>query len=117
MVIILLIMFIYLFLLLYTYYLFIYHLIIYMFMCVCMFTYSLRHKGRRGGIGCPSPLYFFPKNNPSNKKGARAIKRLSTTLSIGSLNVRGCSTNEMKREMIGRMFVEREIDVLALSET
>ena len=36
---------------------------------------------------------------------------------IGSLNVRGCSTNEDKREMIGRMFVKRKLDVLALSET
>ena len=36
---------------------------------------------------------------------------------IGSLNVRGCSTNEVKREMIGRMFVKRKLDVLALSET
>ena len=36
---------------------------------------------------------------------------------IGSLNVRGCSTLEGKREVIGRMFAERKYDVLALSET
>ena len=39
------------------------------------------------------------------------------SLRVGSLNVRGCSTNEVKREMIGRMFVRRKMDVLALSET
>ena len=39
------------------------------------------------------------------------------SLRVGSLNVRGCGTNEMKREMIGRMFVRRKLDVLALSET
>ncbi len=38
------------------------------------------------------------------------------TLKIGSLNVRGCSMNEDKREEIGRLF-ERRLDVLALSET
>ena len=39
------------------------------------------------------------------------------TLKIGTLNVRGCSANEYKREMIGRMFVEQKLDVLALNET
>ena len=33
------------------------------------------------------------------------------------MNVRGCSTIEMKREVIGRMFERRKFDVLALSET
>ena len=36
---------------------------------------------------------------------------------IGSLNVHGCSTDEDKREVIGRMFERRRMDVLALSET
>ena len=38
-------------------------------------------------------------------------------LRLGSLNVRGCGTDEVKRELIGRMFVRRKLDVLALSET
>ena len=38
-------------------------------------------------------------------------------LRIGSLNVRGCGTDEMKREVIGRMFVRRKLDVLAVNET
>ena len=38
-------------------------------------------------------------------------------LRIGSLNVRGCGTDELKREMIGSMFVRRKLDVLALNET
>ncbi len=31
--------------------------------------------------------------------------------------MRGCSTNEDKREEIGRLFERRRLDVLALSET
>ena len=38
------------------------------------------------------------------------------TLKIISLNVRGCGAVE-KMEEIGRMFVNRKIDVLALKET
>ena len=36
---------------------------------------------------------------------------------FGSLNVRGCGTDEGKKELIGRMFVKRKLDVLALCET
>ena len=39
------------------------------------------------------------------------------TLRVGSLNVRGCGTDEMKSEKIGGMFVWRKLDVSALSET
>ena len=38
------------------------------------------------------------------------------TLRVGSLNVRGCGADEVKREMIGRMFVRRKLDVLAMGE-
>ena len=41
----------------------------------------------------------------------------SQALVLGSLNVRGCSTIESKRCEIGRLFVKRKMDVLALSET
>ena len=43
--------------------------------------------------------------------------RAPETLRIGTLNVRGCSSSEDKRDMIGRMFVERKLSVLALNET
>ena len=53
------------------------------------------------------------------RQGVEGEGRISPprTLVIGSLNVRGCSTSEAKREEIGRMFVRRKLDVLALSET
>ncbi len=51
------------------------------------------------------------------RQGTEEEGRLSPsrTLKTGSLNLRGCSTNEDKREEIGRLF-ERRLDVLALSE-
>ena len=39
------------------------------------------------------------------------------TLIVGCVNVRGCSTSESKRCEIGKMFVNRKLDMLALSET
>ncbi|MCP4269036.1 MAG: hypothetical protein GY777_26265 [Candidatus Brocadiaceae bacterium] len=39
------------------------------------------------------------------------------TLTLGALNVRGCSTIVDKRSEIGAMFVRRKMDVLALNET
>ena len=67
----------------------------------------------RGDLGAPS------RNHPpimgqdaEGKGGGRAPQPLR----LGSMNVRGCSSEEEKREEIGRMFLERELDVLALSE-
>jgi len=58
-------------------------------------------------------------NRPTMRQGIEGEGRLNSprTLKIGSMNVRGCSTHEAKREEIGRMFVRRKLDVLALSET
>ena len=39
------------------------------------------------------------------------------TLKVRSLNVCGCSTDEMKREVIGRIFVRCKLDGLAMIET
>jgi exonuclease III len=35
---------------------------------------------------------------------------------VGCLNVRGCG-NEVKREQIGRVLIDRKMDVMVLSET
>ena len=39
------------------------------------------------------------------------------SLNIGVFNVLGCSTNEIKKGEIGRMFLRRRFDVCALSGT
>ena len=49
--------------------------------------------------------------------GAEGRGNSPQTLTIGALNVRGCSTKVSKRCEIGDMFVRRKMDVLALSET
>ena len=36
---------------------------------------------------------------------------------MGVFNVRRCSTNEVKKGEIGKMFLRRRLDVCALSET
>ena len=40
--------------------------------------------------------------------GENGILTAPRTLIDGSLNVRGCGMDEMKREVIGRMFVRRK---------
>ena len=72
-------------------------------------------RGRSGGSRDPPLCIFFPANRQGVEgEGRRSLPR---TLVLGSLNVRGCSTDEDKREVIGRMFERRRMDVLALSET
>ena len=39
------------------------------------------------------------------------------SLYIGVFNVRGCSTNEVMKGKIGKMFLRRRFDVCTLSET
>ena len=39
------------------------------------------------------------------------------SLNIGAFNVPGCSTNEVKKGEIGKMFLRRRFDMCALSET
>ena len=58
---------------------------------------------------------FSKRTNERQGERVRGVN--PRTLRIGSMNVRGCSTIEVKREMIGSMFERRKIDVLALSET
>ena len=51
----------------------------------------------------------------SSQRKGRVKPPLS--LNIGGFNVRGCSTNEVKKGEIGKMLLRRRFDVFALSET
>ena len=65
------------------------------------------------GPGILLPVYI-----PKKRIGIRGSGSFPTsTLRFGSFNVRGCGTDESKREETGSMFVRRKMDVLALSET
>ena len=52
----------------------------------------------------------------SHRKGEWRVKFIQS-LNICVFNVRGCSTNEVKKGEIGKMFLRRRLDVCALSET
>ena len=70
------------------------------------------------GPGVPPPCILCPQKGKMaqlNVRGGRSES--SKTLMIGTMNVRGCSATEGKKELIGRMFVERKFDVLGLTET
>ena len=58
---------------------------------------------------------MIPGRHPEDRGEGRVTS--SQTLVLGCLNVRGCSTIESKRCEIGRVFVERKMDVLGLCET
>ncbi len=72
---------------------------------------SKRGGGR--GLGIPFPVGFSVRCQGDMQGGTMP----DLTLTLGSLNVRGCSTLESKRSEIGEMFGRRRMDVLALSET
>ena len=52
----------------------------------------------------------------SHRKGEWRVKSLQS-LNICVFNVRGCTTNEVKKGEIAKMFLRRRLDVCALSET
>ena len=52
----------------------------------------------------------------SQRKGERRVKP-PQSLNISVCNACGCSTNEVKKGEIGKMFLRRRFDVCALSET
>ncbi|XP_076031278.1 uncharacterized protein LOC143019503 [Oratosquilla oratoria] len=75
-------------------------------------------KGTGRGTRHPSPCSpkgQYPKKQRKGIRGAGGPR--ASTLRFGSFNVRGCGTDESKREEIGSMFVRRKLDVLALSLT
>ena len=53
----------------------------------------------------------------SSQRKRRGEGKASPTLDIGVFNVRGCSTNEVKKGKIGKMFLRWRLDVCAPSET
>ena len=69
-------------------------------------------KSGARGLGISSTVNPFLKDN----QGEQRLTLLRTLL-LGSLNVRGCSSNEAKRREIDELFVRRKFDVLALNET
>ena len=64
----------------------------------------------------PSPLYFIPLRYQVKERGNGRVKS-PQPLNIGVFSVRGCSTNEVKRGKIGKMFLRRRLGVCVLSET
>ena len=73
------------------------------------------HKRLLLGGWQPSPLFYSSKMS-GRERGEGRIK-LPQSVNIGVFNVRGCSTNEVKKGEIGKMFLRRRLDVCALSET
>ena len=77
------------------------------------------HRRHEGGwnVGARNPLLcrFIPVRH----QDVGVNRRVTTprTLRVGPLNMCSCGTDEIKREMIGKMFVSRKLDVLAMSET
>ena len=57
-------------------------------------------------MGAGNSVYYSSKISKSEKSP-----------NIGVFNVRGCSTNELKKGEIGKMTLKRRLDVYALSET
>ena len=78
------------------------------------------HKKRLRGGGArgfePSPLNFIPPRCPVGEMRERRVKP-PQSLNMGVFNVRGCSTNKVKKSEIGIMFLRRMLNVCALSET
>ena len=72
-------------------------------------------RGGAKGLGIPFSVKTFPRRR-QDERGEERHTPLQTLL-LGSLNVRGCSTSDVKRREIGEMFLRRKLDVLALSET
>ena len=71
------------------------------------------------GVGGPPSRNNYPYKRQVIKDGRKGKggKFASRPLRLGSLNVRGCSSDMGKAAEIGEIFVERNYDVLALSET
>ena len=64
----------------------------------------------------PSPLYFTPPRCQVREREKGRLKP-PQSLNIGVFNVRGCSTNEVKKGEISETFLRRRFDMCALSET
>ena len=72
--------------------------------------------GAESGGWEPSPLYFIPPRCQTKGKGQERVMP-PKSLNIGVFNVRGCSTNEVKKSEIGKRFLRWRLDMWALSQT
>ena len=52
----------------------------------------------------------------SSQRNGRGEGKASQSLNIGVINVRGCSTNEVKKGEMGKMFLRRRFDVCVLKQ-
>ena len=66
--------------------------------------------GAERGGWVPSPLYFTHPRCKVRERGEGRVKP-PLSLNIGVFNVRGCSTNEVKKGEIGKMFLRLRFDV------
>ena len=73
-------------------------------------------KRRLRGSWEPPSLYFIPPRCQVNDREERRVK-LPQSLNIDVFNVRGCSTSEVKKGEIRKMFLRRRLGVCAISET
>ena len=80
-----------------------------------MMVYLQGHHLR--SVGAKNPhLYILLLRDVKSERGEGRVKP-PKSLNIGVFNVRGCSTNELKKGEIGKMFLKLRFDVCALSET
>ena len=70
-------------------------------------------------MGAKNPhlcILFPPRSEKVRERGEGRVKP-SQSLNVAAFNVRGCSTNVEKKGEIGKVFLRRNLDVCALSET
>ena len=72
--------------------------------------------GAERGVRKTSPLYFIPPRCQVRERREGRVKP-PQYLNICVFNVRGCSTNEVKKGEFGKMFLRWRLDVCAPSET
>ena len=72
--------------------------------------------GRSVGARNPHLCISFLRDAKSDK-GERWRIETPQFLNIGVFNVRGCSTNEVKKDEISKMFLRQRLDVCAQGET
>ena len=71
--------------------------------------------GEEHGSWEQSPLYFIPPRCQVRERGEGRLKP-PHSLNIGVFNVCKCSTNEVKKGEIGKIFLRRRLVVCALSQ-